>query len=122
MEYSYFSLVKFTDNTQTPASSALETSKYNKYAFFGDEYNASDIERYKQYYESLNILTSDYYLNIVNGANPCLNTGSEFYLTDDDKNINITQDADGYARIQDCTVDIGAYESANEENIAYETA
>lgn len=120
LEYSYFSLVKFTDNTQTPASSALETSKYNKYAFFGDEYNASDIERYKQYYESLNILTSDYYLNIVNGANPCLNTGSEFYLTDDDKNINITQDADGYARIQDCTVDIGAYESANEENIAYE--
>lgn len=65
-------------------------------------------------------MTSDYYLNIVNGANPCLNTGSEFYLTDDDKNINITQDADGYARIQDCTVDIGAYESANEENIAYE--
>lgn len=123
LEYSYFTVVHFSDNSQTPASDALDESKHNQSSDFGT-YNTDNIgnyiDTYKEAYKDLNLLTEDYALNIVNGTNPCLNTGSETYLKDEAKGIDITQDADGYDRIQDCTVDIGAYESANSENLAYE--
>lgn len=123
LEYSYFTVVHFSDNSQTPASDALDESKHNQSSDFGT-YNTANIgnyiDTYHNAYKALNLLTEDYALNIVNGTNPCLNTGSETYLKDEAKGIDITQDADGYDRIQDCTVDIGAYESANSENLAYE--
>ena len=123
LEYSYFTVVHFSDNSQTPASDALDESKHNQSSDFGT-YNTDNIgnyiDTYNNAYKALNLLTDDYALNIVNGTNPCLNTGSETYLKDEAKGIDITQDADGYDRIQDCTVDIGAYESANSENLAYE--
>ena len=120
--YSYFSLVRFSDETQTPANSALNTDRNNKYADFGSGYQPENIDRYKNAYAALNLLTEDFELNIQNGTHPCLNTGSEEYLYDESKNIRITQDANGYDRIQDCAVDMGAYESANETNLAYETS
>lgn len=126
LQYSYFTVVKFNKindedtNTQTPAQSALAQDKHNQYSDFGLYDDITDIDKYKNAYKALNLLTDDYALNIVNGTNPCLNTGSETYLKDEAKGIDITQDADGYDRIQDCTVDIGAYESANSENLAYE--
>lgn len=123
LQYSYFTVVHFSDNSQTPASDALDESKHNQSSDFGT-YNTDNIgnyiDTYNNAYKALNLLTDDYALNIVNGTNPCLNTGSETYLKDEAKGIDITQDADGYDRIQDCTVDIGAYESANSENLAYE--
>lgn len=118
--YSYFSLVRFSDGSQTPANSALSSDRYNQYADFGSEYQPGDIEKYTNAYKSLNLLTEDFELNIQNGTHPCLNTGSETYLDNEAQNIHILQDANGYDRIQDCAVDMGAYESANETNLAYE--
>lgn len=119
LKYSYFSLVKFSDGTQSPANSALESNRYNKYADFGSGYQSGDVDKYTSAYKSLNLLTADFELNIQNGTHPCLNTGSETYLNVG--NVNIIRDANGYDRIQDCAVDMGAYESANETNLAYET-
>lgn len=119
LEYSYFTLVKFNDGTQTPASVALADDRHNQYEDFG-LYDVRDIDKYREAYANLHLLTDDYALNIVEGTNPCLNTGSEEFLKSEDNNINITQDADGYDRIQDCAVDMGAYESANDENLAFE--
>lgn len=115
LKYSYFSLVKFSDGTQSPANSALESNRYNKYTDFGSGYQPGDVAKYISAYKSLNLLTADFELNIQNGTHPCLNTGSETYLNVG--NVNIISDANGYDRIQDCAVDMGAYESANEENI-----
>lgn len=119
LKYSYFSLVKFSDGSQTPANDALAADRKNVYSDFGSGYVPGNIEQYKNKYESLNLLTTDFELNIQNGTHDCLNTGGEEYLTVG--NINITRDANGYNRIQDCAVDMGAYESANETNLAYET-
>lgn len=119
LRYSYFSLVRFSDGTQSPANSALESNRYNKYADFGSGYQSGDVDKYTSAYKSLNLLTADFELNIQNGTHPCLNTGSETYLNVG--NVNIIMDANGYDRIQDCAVDMGAYESANETNLAYET-
>lgn len=118
--YSFFSLVKFSDGSQSPATSALDSNRHNKYADFGSGFQSGDIDRYTSAYNLLSLLTDDFELNVQNGTNPCLNTGSEEYLHDG--NINILLDANGYDRIQDCTLDMGAYESTNETNIAYETS
>lgn len=125
--YSYFSLVHFSEPggedkpKQTPAADALDVTKHNVYTDFGS-FATTDIEGYKKAYDALNLLTEDFELNIQNGTHPCLNTGSETYLSNKTQNIHIVQDANGYDRIQDCAVDMGAYESANESNLAYETS
>ena len=125
--YSYFSLVHFSEPgeedkpKQTPAADALDVTKHNVYTDFGS-FATTDIEGYKYAYDALNLLTGDFELNIQNGTHPCLNTGSETYLSNKTQNIHIVQDANGYDRIQDCAVDMGAYESANESNLAYETS
>lgn len=125
--YSYFSLVHFSEPggedkpKQTPAAAALEDSKHNVYTDFGS-FATKNVEGYKYAYDALNLLTGDFELNIQNGTHPCLNTGSETYLSNKTQNIHIVQDANGYDRIQDCAVDMGAYESANESNLAYETS
>lgn len=118
--YSYFSVVKFSDGTQTPANAALNADRHNQYTDFGSGYGSGDVDRYTTAYKSLNLLNTDFELNIQNGTHPCLNTGSEDYLSVG--NIHISRDANGYDRIQDCAVDMGAYESANESNLAYETS
>lgn len=118
--YSYFSVVKFSDGTQTPANAALNADRHNQYTDFGSGYGSGDVDRYTTAYKSLNLLNADFELNIQNGTHPCLNTGSETYLSNEAQNIHIVQDANGYDRIQDCAVDMGAYESANESNLAYE--
>lgn len=118
--YSYFSVVKFSDGTQTPANAALNADRHNQYTDFGSGYGSGDVDRYTTAYKSLNLLNTDFELNIQNGTHPCLNTGSEAYLSNE--NIDIVQDANGYDRIQDCAVDMGAYESANESNLAYGTS
>ena len=115
--YSYFTLVTFSDGSQSPANAALDADRYNKYSDFGSNYSSSDVDRYINAYKDLNLLTSDFELNIQNGTHPCLNTGSENYLYDETKGINIELDANGYRRVQDCALDMGAYESSNEENI-----
>lgn len=117
LKYSYFTLVKFSDGSQSPANAALDADRYNKYSDFGSNYSSSDVDRYINAYKDLNLLTSDFELNIQNGTHPCLNTGSENYLYDETKGINIELDANGYRRVQDCALDMGAYESSNEENI-----
>lgn len=122
LEYSYFSVLTFSDGTQTPANAALDTDRHNQYTDFGSEYGSGDVDRYTTAYKSLNLLNTDFELNIQNGTHPCLNTGSETYLSNEAQNIHIVQDANGYDRIQDCAVDMGAYESANETNLAYETS
>lgn len=122
LEYSYFSVLTFSDGTQTPANAALDTDRHNQYTDFGSEYGSGDVDRYTTAYKSLNLLNTDFELNIQNGTHPCLNTGSETYLSNKTQNIHIVQDANGYDRIQDCAVDMGAYESANETNLAYETS
>lgn len=121
LEYSYFSVLKFSDGTQTPAAAALNADRHNQYTDFGSGYGSGDVDRYTTAYKSLNLLNTDFELNIQNGTHPCLNTGSETYLSNKAQNIDIVQDANGYDRIQDCAVDMGAYESANESNLAYET-
>lgn len=118
--YSYFSVVKFSDGTQTPANAALNADRHNQYTDFGSGYGSGDVDRYTTAYKSLNLLNTDFELNIQNGTHPCLNTGSEDYLSVG--NIHISRDANGYDRIQDCAVDMGAYESANESNLAYGTS
>ena len=115
--YSYFTLVTFSDGSQSPANTALSADRHNKYSDFGSDYSSSDVDRYIDAYKDLNLLTSDFELNIQNGTHPCLNTGSENYLYDETKGINIELDANGYRRVQDCALDMGAYESSNEENI-----
>ena len=122
LEYSYFSVLTFSDGTQTPANAALDTDRHNQYTDFGSEYGSGDVDRYTTAYKSLNLLNTDFELNIQNGTHPCLNTGSETYLSNEAQNIHIVQDANGYDRIQDCAVDMGAYESANETNLAYEAS
>lgn len=118
--YSYFSVLTFSDGTQTPANAALNADRHNQYKDFGSGYGSGDVDRYTTAYKSLNLLNTDFELNIQNGTHPCLNTGSEDYLSVG--NIHISRDANGYDRIQDCAVDMGAYESANESNLAYETS
>ena len=115
--YSYFTLVTFSDGSQSPASTALFAGRHNKYSDFGSDYRSTDVDRYINAYKALNLLTADFELNIQNGTHPCLNTGSEDYLYDETKGINIELDANGYRRVQDCALDMGAYESSNEENI-----
>ena len=115
--YSYFTLVTFSDGSQSPASTALSADRHNKYSDFGSDYRSTDVDRYINAYKALNLLTADFELNIQNGTHPCLNTGSEDYLYDETKGINIELDANGYRRVQDCALDMGAYESSNEENI-----
>ena len=115
--YSYFTLVTFSDGSQSPASTALSADRHNKYSDFGSDYRSTDVDRYINAYKALNLLTADFELNIQNGTHPCLNTGSEDYLYDETKDINIELDANGYRRVQDCALDMGAYESSNEENI-----
>lgn len=115
--YSYFTLVTFSDGSQSPASTALSADRHNKYSDFGSDYRSTDVDRYINAYKALNLLTADFELNIQNGTHPCLNTGSENYLYDETKGINIELDANGYRRVQDCALDMGAYESSNEENI-----
>lgn len=115
--YSYFTLVTFSDGSQSPASTALSADRHNKYSDFGSDYRPTDVDRYINAYKALNLLTADFELNIQNGTHPCLNTGSEDYLYDETKGINIELDANGYRRVQDCALDMGAYESSNEENI-----
>lgn len=115
--YSYFTLVTFSDGSQSPASTALFPDRHNKYSDFGSDYRSTDVDRYINAYKALNLLTADFELNIQNGTHPCLNTGSEDYLYDETKGINIELDANGYRRVQDCALDMGAYESSNEENI-----
>lgn len=117
LKYSYFTLVKFSDDSQSPANAALAADRYNKYSDFGSNYTSGDVSRYVEAYKALNLLTADFELNIQNGTHPCLNTGSENYLYDETKGINIELDANGYRRVQDCALDMGAYESSNEENI-----
>ena len=95
----------------------MSADRHNKYSDFGSDYSSSDVDRYIDAYKDLNLLTSDFELNIQNGTHPCLNTGSENYLYDETKGINIELDANGYRRVQDCALDMGAYESSNEENI-----
>lgn len=115
--YSYFTLVTFSDGSQSPASTALSADRHNKYSDFGSDYRSTDVDRYINAYKALNLLTADFELNIQNGTHPCLNTGSEDYLYDETKGINIELDANGHRRVQDCALDMGAYESSNEENI-----
>lgn len=115
--YSYFTLVTFSDESQSPASAALSADRHNKYSDFGSDYRPTDVDRYINAYKALNLLTADFELNIQNGTHPCLNTGSEDYLYDETKGINIELDANGYRRVQDCALDMGAYESSNEGNI-----
>lgn len=125
LKYSYFTVVRYNNGEQSVASSATNDPT-NKVAWLGDSYptenfSDNDINRFVQAYEALGLLTDDYELNVVNGSHLCLNTGGEEYLDNDGQNIHITQDANGYDRIQDCALDIGAYESPNETNLAYET-
>lgn len=116
LKYSYFTLVKFSDGSQSPAKAALDADTYNKYSDFGSNYTSGDVSRYVEAYKALNLLTADFDLNIQNGTHPCLNTGSEEYLSyGGDKYIEL--DANGHRRVQDCALDMGAYESSNEENI-----
>lgn len=116
LKYSYFTLVKFSDGSQSPANAALDADRYNKYSDFGSNYTSGEVTRYVEAYKALNLLTADFELNIQNGTHPCLNTGSEEYLSyGGDKYIEL--DANGHRRVQDCTLDMGAYESSNEENI-----
>lgn len=116
LKYSYFTLVKFSDGSQSPANAALDADRYNKYSDFGSNYTSRDVSRYVEAYKALNLLTADFDLNIQNGTHPCLNTGSEEYLSyGGDKYIEL--DANGHRRVQDCALDMGAYESSNEENI-----
>lgn len=116
LKYSYFTLVKFSDGSQSPANAALDADRHNKYSDFGSNYTSGEVTRYVEAYKALNLLTADFELNIQNGTHPCLNTGSEEYLSyGGDKYIEL--DANGHRRVQDCTLDMGAYESSNEENI-----
>lgn len=126
LEFCYFTYVKFNNNEQSVAGSAIN-DETNVSTLLGENYPSANGDRYATYiadfqakYAALNLLTEDFALNIQNGTNPCLNKGSEKYLNVG--TVSINQDADGYDRIQDCTVDIGAYESANEENLGYETS
>ena len=114
--YSYFTLVTFSDGSQSPASTALSADRHNKYSDFGSDYRSTDVDRYINAYKALNLLTADFELNIQNGTHPCLNTGSEKYLSYG-VNQYIELDANGHRRVQDCALDMGAYESSNEENI-----
>lgn len=71
-------------------------------------------------FESANAQNENNYR--LNSTTWCLNNGAESLGNDyQGKPIALpTTDVDFTDRIKDCTVDIGAYESANEENIAYE--
>lgn len=60
------------------------------------------------------LLAADYQLQ---DGSPCINTGTEDIPGVDIPNM----DAAFTERIKDCTIDMGAYESANEINLGYET-
>ena len=128
LSYSFFSLVYFSDQPSGASmninDAALDKDKHN--VFHSCTVNSGttdkDIQDFTQAFDTYALLDEDYNLNLnISGGiqNPCLNTGNDGYV-DGSSGPEIKVDANGYNRIQDCTVDIGAYELKNEENIAAE--
>lgn len=129
LSYSFFSLVEFEEKpsgaTINIDSVALDLDKYNVYnrCTVKNGTTDDDINVFRNTFNKYGLLDANYNLNlkVLNGKeqNPCLNTGNDGYVNGD-VGPTIKVDANGYNRIQDCTVDIGAYELKNEQNIAPE--
>lgn len=127
MMYTYFSYIENIvgncggDGTNT-APEAKDESRHN---IWNDDLSTlayNDQQNFWNVYKNTHKLLDDQFYIIVDdrdGGNPLLNSGYEGYVNGENDAPLIEQDADGYDRIQDCAVDLGAYEKANKENIAY---
>ncbi len=115
--YTYFTYVADVDGEPTVDPIALFPERNNKWNTDLQSLGINDYDDFLKSYANQNILDASYEL-VPQAGNPCLNTGNEDYVNGVSGPV-IDIDAKGRDRIQDCAVDMGAYESDNAGNIAH---